>query len=105
MDHTELPWKVEKFKGVLEIAKGIESICEVAPYYPDLGTKQAKQKGAANAAFIVRACNNHYKLLEACKEAVTFISGLQIDITREDTYANECQTLLEQAIAEAEGQS
>jgi hypothetical protein len=45
------------------------------------------------------------KLLEACKEAVTFISGVQVDITREDTYANECQTLLEQAIAEAEGQS
>ena len=54
------------------------------------------------------------KLLEACKEAVTFISGVQrrvlssffpLDITREYTYANECQTLLEQAIAEAEGQS
>ena len=43
------------------------------------------------------------KLLKACKEAVTFISGLQIDITRD--YENECLTVLEQAIAEAEGQS
>ncbi len=39
---------------------GIVTLCQ----------KGNQGKAKANAKFIVRACNSHYKLLEACKQAL-----------------------------------
>lgn len=56
MKHTDLPWR--KGKG------GDNTYLIISPE----GGWISKGHGEANAAFIVKAVNNHYQLLEALKE-------------------------------------
>jgi hypothetical protein len=65
----------------------------------------------ANAAFIVRACNAHYQMLEALKSARDQLRDLANDIPAaawltDETYA-ECSTLgaIDAAIAAAEAEA
>lgn len=52
-----------------------------AAVYSDVGTvakcstANSPAEAAANATFIVRACNSHAELLAACKEALTDYEG------------------------------
>ena len=78
MKHTELPWVVTHY--------GIEQATSNDPLVIDSSIKPE------NAEFIVRAVNNHYKLLNACKLALgAFENNSAIDW-------NE----IEEAIKEAE---
>lgn len=58
--------------------------------------------GEANAAFIVRACNSHEKLLEACKQAIMSLNSI---LNGEEEAMNNAiidVKDIEAAIAEAE---
>ena len=88
--HSELPWKVEKIKieerDILIIQSEKYNICSIAG--------RLSKEAEANAAFIVRACNNHEKLVIACKMA---LDALQAQGIYED-----CIKYLQSAIQSAE---
>ncbi len=63
MEHTPIPWTSD---GTDIYAGGL--IVAQASFRLD--------QWEANAAFIVRAVNNHAKLLEALEQAVLFIEGV-----------------------------
>ena len=78
--HTELPWDAKaRYVGgnivpllpnapvIAVMAKTAGDIAYIANYPSD--DQDGLKEMNANAELIVRACNNHYKLLEACKEA------------------------------------
>ena len=71
MKHTELPWVImDKAAFVLIYGPNGERVCKIIDNEQD-------------AAFIVRACNNHDKLLAALKLAREAIATLPIDILGE----------------------
>jgi hypothetical protein len=60
--HTPTPWEIEAISGDLVLAAvGDECVIAYLPPNPNR---------AANAAFIVRACNAHEQLVEALQAAV-----------------------------------
>lgn len=75
---TPLPWAVSKGKARRVTANGV-LICNAT--LRNMGTTAQNKYGKleadaeANAAFIVRACNNHDALLEALEEAEVLLSG------------------------------
>ena len=56
------------------------------------------EEGEANAEFIIRACNAHDDLLEACQSTLRSINDLKPNPTMEG-----CAMVLEQAIEKATG--
>lgn len=95
--HAQTPWNYNAVLSMVEIgAKQISG-----PYYN-------QETAEANAAFIVKAVNSHYELVEACKEVALFMENplAWIEANSEPNYANKTGVLLEQlkqAIAKAEG--
>lgn len=74
MKHSSLPWSIGG-DGADIFGYGVEpdgSDCDhVADVQPDdSGLLGMSTKDVANAQFIVKACNNHYKLLKALKDLV-----------------------------------
>ena len=68
--HSEIPWRTSKHaKTMVETVQG-RSVGSMSGYsdnrLPDCG----QGENFANVEFIVRACNNHYKLVEALKGLV-----------------------------------
>ena len=64
MKHTSLPWSINtKALGLIESESAHRS-CASASSYSD-GSESAHEENKANAAFIVKACNSHEKLLGA----------------------------------------
>ena len=89
--HTPIPWRIERQSN------GLYAVCA------DLAKRHggstpfslATDIRVANAEFIVRACNSHADLLEACKDLV---------IAAEETgYAGLALARAKAAIAKAEG--
>ena len=80
MTHTPTPWTAEPLKkssGTLRayINAGLTNICGVSERH--MGTTEA----LANAAFIVRCCNNHNQLvnlLELCEPFLRNAKGAHI---------------------------
>lgn len=74
--HTELPWEVEAHNHVDDepwhtILKGAVDITHNKQPHEiacDKYSALPKEENEANAEFIVKACNNHYQLLEALKK-------------------------------------
>ena len=69
--HTKLPWTIDDMplpsRKFIRIGNDVAHIpVKGGKYY---SIKQVDKETQANAKFIVRACNSHYDLLEACKEA------------------------------------
>ena len=101
---TPLPWlivKPEKYGPNqeddrlihTEDGKHIAEVFQYQNYFHQNGPS------IANAEFIVRACNSHYELLEACKRTVEMFD-------KNSTAMNELPytyTRLKQVIAKAEG--
>lgn len=86
--HTPTPWDVDDGDNVsIFELDTFDFIAEAS--WSDKRRSQAE----ANAAFIVRAVNSHYQLLEACKRALSMPDGTLTP----DILAN--------AIAKAEGGS
>lgn len=94
--HTELPW----FQSGHTIQIENRFIALV-------GAEPRNEEDAANAAFIVRACNNHAELLGACQNAVVSLSIMRLPRLDENV-ATDRQIVdvaiagLRAAIAEAE---
>ena len=71
MEHTKTPWKVGEYNedyeeiNILCVSDGYTYHAANVPVFQ--GAPSDEQK--ANAAFIVRACNNFDALVEALKEA------------------------------------
>jgi hypothetical protein len=75
MKHTELPWEVAHYEdGILEGVNFIRSTANPHPICTIINGGELPEVVAANAAFIVRACNSHYELLEACKAMLDQLS-------------------------------
>ena len=86
MSHFKLPWEINKNTGEVHAEERM-----VASVYPVADTKENIVKNKANAAFIVKACNEHYKqkesnakLLDALKhvrncQTMSEISWVEID--------------------------
>ena len=98
MKHTPLPWKKEIFNGELIVQD--DDTNEYYVYICDCSSEfMSQEEEEANAEFIVRACNSHYELLEACKRTVEMFD-------KNSTAMNELPytyTRLKQVIAKAEG--
>ena len=71
--HTPLPWRVFDAFGDFEIA--IVAHRETAPVNENLVEFHSHPNARADAAFIVRACNNHYQLLALAKMARDTLHG------------------------------
>lgn len=75
--HTELPYSLSSFRPLDQKRPTPKSIyAGVGENAEKIATVSAitnKDVTIANAEFIVKACNNHYQLLEVCKEALTYI--------------------------------
>ena len=69
--HTALPWRVYDKLGDFEIAIVINR--KTAPVTETLVEFHAHPNARADAAFIVRACNNYYQLLAAAKNALEYL--------------------------------
>jgi hypothetical protein len=95
-EHTELPY-IRK-GGIVISAKHYDHVAVSAM------NRETKGRMEANAKFIVRACNSHYKLLEACKEFVRF-AELPNTVKRGDyiRYQMKAIDAAKEAIAKAEG--
>lgn len=68
--HSSLPWRMSARETVQDPNDAVFWYCDVLRGAIRIarvsGLSEAEAR--ANAAFIVRACNNHYPLVEACKE-------------------------------------
>jgi hypothetical protein len=85
MNHTKLPWKVDETSWYIQII-------DYDGIY--VSTVDSINNPEANAELIVRAVNNHERLLEGCKEALGAMTAYKI--------SEYTRSLLKQAIAEAE---
>ena len=74
--HTETPWEVYKSANGLYIQTPNRNRI-IATIYPTRVVSQ-HQDMEANARFIVKACNNHDALVEACGAALEFMVALDI---------------------------
>ena len=73
MKHTPLPWKL-----ITDPNEWAAWDCvEVAPCRYILTEGRSLEEAQANAEFIVKACNAHYDLVEACEDA---LEALQNDV-------------------------
>ncbi len=91
MEHSNLPLKIGIEPQVIHSVEG-KVICRTSYKNP------AKDiEGVATAEFIVRACNSHYELLEACEEALlTLVKAFGCDDN------DGCVEMLKNAINKAE---
>ena len=68
--HTELPWKSPDYKNTLKLVnKDGVMICD-ALIANGGGGHKSFHEAEANATFIIKACNNHYQLLDALRVLV-----------------------------------
>ncbi len=100
MKHTLGEWGIDKENDRYYIVCKQRNI--------DIGEVFLRKETEANAEFIVRACNNHYELLEACTEADIAIrlmrnSDIEKHLHGIDMLYSIIQPKLQQAIAKAEG--
>lgn len=107
MNHTPLPWKVSEF----DLPPGDYQISVIGAGRVICDMPSTKEVDDANAQFIVKACNNHYDLLNACKAQAEAENHKRIcDECYTDYVCPVGQTLAEtalelrkSAIAKAEG--
>ena len=102
---TPLPWRLSEPWGApnggytLEAVNAPGYIADVyAGHHPDDGVDA--DAGAANGAYIVRACNAHADLLAACEAALTDWHSHPRNFERKEP---DYLPMLRAAIAKAEG--
>lgn len=104
--HTPGPWQVnKKVKTSVETAidgQGINLIADCS----DCDGERLRTEDEANAQFIVRACNSHYILLEACKFMLSEMIQVEpsSDLPEYEGY-KKLRDILEQAIKKATGEA
>lgn len=95
--HTPTPWsqfiynKKKPHEIVISVpySDGTDHLCTI-------DSSARPEENRANAKFIVRACNSHDELLQACKEALI---GLHCN----GDFSSHRHNIIEQAIIKAEG--
>ena len=102
--HTPLPWIMED-----ECSYGwdIHAVDEDHTWVGDAKNNHDNQlgfppgkEGLANARLIIRACNSHYKLLEACKEIFNVLTepGM-MDVDEWKAWKRRAELMAHKAIA------
>ena len=92
--HTKGPWdSQEVFRGYSIGAEGVPTIALVHD--------QMDGSGAANATFIVTACNAHDDLLAACKAAAELHAQYHVLSPHERRVFQQLRTAIEKAEAHA----
>jgi hypothetical protein len=86
--HTALPWelyKSEEFYGIDGGKSMGTTIVTFGSMNEDIEGVRGKtiEEGRSNAELIVRAVNNHHKLVEACTEALLQLKVLKSTHTRD----------------------
>lgn len=75
--HTPLPWKIGRV-DTLVTAADQRGICSTGGYADNrIDSEELAEENRANAAFIVRACNSHYDLLEALEALMPIAEKMQ----------------------------
>ena len=98
MKHTPLPWKT-KYVQVADKWEILGANKNGTEKWIGVMIWGSEPEDIANNEFIIRACNSHYELLEACKRTVEMFD-------KNSTAMNELPytyTRLKQVIAKAEG--
>ena len=72
--HTPVPWQVEIDKDQVHLITDEAGGHIAVAFWWDQGNQHIPT--AANASFIVRACNSHDKLLKACEFNIAILSLL-----------------------------
>lgn len=95
-EHTELPWSLPDYKNpyIVTNKNGVVVCAALLRNGKGCGIKSQPEQ-EANAAFIVKACNNHYQLFAALRRAYVFMA---IDLG----IHNEAVRQIKKAIARAE---
>jgi len=78
--HTELPWCIDEENPMLIYHEGLSK--DSSNVRSDILTiiqrDEPQRTCEANATFIVRACNSHEALLEACKAIVNVCNSIAV---------------------------
>jgi len=95
MTHTKTPWLISTVQGSPGIMIGGDDgsnvVCDM----------RLRSSVEANAAFIVKACNAHDELVEACKEAHLYLSAIADHDPDLDPEVERIAGIINEAIAEA----
>ena len=91
--HTPLPWESSEENPTIIKTPRSNGLIASAMGLTDSGFFPSEKEALANAAFIVKAVNSHYALLEACKKALTCRASMNSDVV----------ALIESALAQATG--
>lgn len=73
--HTALPWEAQPLETEGDVGVSIVGsdlgglVCAALPWPTEIDSEDYSRV-EANAAFIVRACNSHYQLVSALREAI-----------------------------------
>ena len=84
-EHTKLPWKMIDLKT--EYDNRVVMLTE------DDAILVARSPRIADAVFIVRACNSHDELLEACEKLIQMID-YAVDAGMNGSISNTCPTVI-----------
>lgn len=105
--HTELPWQIGSKSGfpvILGASYEVATPSFCGVNYGTLKSDAAKtEEILANAAFIVRAVNSHYQLLEALKAVMS--EAKDANANGDVLILSHVVDLVQQAIAAAEARS
>lgn len=91
--HTPLPWKSEVPPSSCFTCRAIRG--ENGEYIAKIGHMDFSQgvfEDVANAEFIVRACNSHYELVEALKQAEIAIFNARNEAAKADEFNSNTHT-------------
>ena len=102
--HTALPWK----QGIIKTDVVIRYETDNGSYEADIARcnttlPNPKETDQANAAFIVRACNNHYQLMKVLKKADEYFKHLNTDSANNDGI-NNMRGMIRKILAQAKGE-
>lgn len=93
--HTPLPWKI--------FGKFVSCDYDLEHYQVAEGKGPNVQEQLANAEFIVKATNNFYELLGACKKGVLALEKVcQVNCVIDNRITDKIESM-KQAIEQAEG--
>ena len=98
-EHTETPWKISDVILTRIIDEDNNSVAE------GLSADYNNPNGRANAEFIVKACNMHDELVEACRKARYWLEKFSEDFPIwKEIPAADIATILHEAIIKAKAE-
>jgi hypothetical protein len=109
MTHTPVPWTVnirkDDYISSITDADGYSIIRLSDQYrgYPECGEDLVMDMESEDAAFIVRACNSHDELVEACKLGLRYASEASSAALGESNAILDDIGIIRAVLAKAEG--